>query len=118
MAALAMLTACAIASGAAAEARWKPIFDGRSLKGWTPKIVGHPAGDNFQDTFIVKDGAIVCKSGKGALGSEDVRYCTTIHAQADDRATITASEEILLLRMVLPDLTGLEKQQPAALAAE
>ena len=45
-------------SSAYAEGRWKPIFDGKSLKGWTPKIVGHPAGENFQDTFIVKDGAI------------------------------------------------------------
>lgn len=58
LAALTLLAACAIAPGAAAEGRWKPIFDGRSLKGWTPKIVGHPAGENFQDTFVVKDGAI------------------------------------------------------------
>ena len=41
-----------------AEPRWRSIFNGKSLKGWTPKIVGHPAGDNFQNTFIVKDGAI------------------------------------------------------------
>lgn len=45
-------------SQASAEARWRPIFDGKTLKGWTPKIVGHPAGENFQNTFIVKDGAI------------------------------------------------------------
>ena len=45
-------------SQAHADARWRPIFDGKSLKGWTPKIVGHPAGENFQNTFIVKDGAI------------------------------------------------------------
>ena len=45
-------------SQASAEARWRPIFDGKSLNGWTPKIVGHPVGDNFQNTFIVKDGAI------------------------------------------------------------
>ena len=38
--------------------KWKPLFDGRTLKGWTPKIVGHPAGVNFQDTFVVRDGAI------------------------------------------------------------
>lgn len=47
-----------VSSPAHAEGRWKSIFDGKSLKGWTPKIVGHPAGDNFQDTFIVRDGAI------------------------------------------------------------
>ena len=48
----------AAGSQAHAEARWRSIFDGKSLMGWTPKIVGHPAGDNFQNTFIVKDGAI------------------------------------------------------------
>jgi hypothetical protein len=37
---------------------WRPIFDGRSLSGWIPKIAGHPLGDNFRDTFVVKDGAI------------------------------------------------------------
>ena len=58
LAGLTVLVASALACGATAEARWKPIFDGKSLKGWTPKIVGHPAGENFQDTFIVKDGAI------------------------------------------------------------
>ncbi len=46
------------AGPAHAQPRWKPIFDGKTLNGWTPKIVGRPAGDNFQDTFVVKDGAI------------------------------------------------------------
>jgi hypothetical protein len=41
-----------------AEPRWRSIFDGKTLNGWTPKIVGYPAGENFQNTFIVKDGAI------------------------------------------------------------
>lgn len=48
----------AAGSHAHADPRWKPIFDGKSLKGWTPKIVGHPVGENFQNTFIVRDGAI------------------------------------------------------------
>ena len=47
---------CATSAGAAE--RWKPLFDGKSLNGWTPKIVGSPLGDNARDTFIVKDGAI------------------------------------------------------------
>jgi hypothetical protein len=37
---------------------WKPIFDGKTLNGWTPKIARHPLGENWHDTFIVKDGAI------------------------------------------------------------
>ncbi len=57
------------AVGAEKSGKWKPIFDGRTLKGWTPKILGHPAGLNFQDTFVVKDGAIrVSYSGYDRFG--------------------------------------------------
>lgn len=59
------LSAClALAGGAQAGAEtvkagpWRPIFDGRTLDGWTPKIAGHPAGDNYRQTFVVADGAI------------------------------------------------------------
>lgn len=38
--------------------KWTPIFNGKNLDGWTPKIRGYDAGDNFADTFRVKDGAI------------------------------------------------------------
>jgi len=42
----------------AQDAQWLSLFDGKSLEGWTPKIVGHPAGDNYLETFRVEDGAI------------------------------------------------------------
>jgi hypothetical protein len=45
-------------SAHAADGKWISLFDGKSLSGWTPKIVGHPAGENWNDTFIVQDGAI------------------------------------------------------------
>lgn len=38
--------------------QWKPLFDGRTLDGWTPKIRGYPLGENYRDTFRVRDGAI------------------------------------------------------------
>lgn len=38
---------------------WEPLFDGKSLDGWTPKIRGFPLGENYRDTFRVRDGAIV-----------------------------------------------------------
>lgn len=38
--------------------KWVSLFDGKSLKGWTPKIQGHPLGDNWGNTFIVADGCI------------------------------------------------------------
>lgn len=41
------------------EGRWKPLFDGRTLNGWTPKIRGFALGENYKDTFRVRDGAIV-----------------------------------------------------------
>ena len=37
---------------------WVKLFDGKSLKGWTPKIKGYPLGENFGSTFRVKDGVI------------------------------------------------------------
>jgi hypothetical protein len=40
------------------EQGWVRIFDGKSLKGWTPKIKGYAFGENFGNTFRVKDGVI------------------------------------------------------------
>jgi len=57
-----ILAALALAAPVPAAAQkagpWKPIFDGRTLDGWTPKIARHPLGENWHDTFVVKDGAI------------------------------------------------------------
>lgn len=47
-----------LAAGAAGAQDWQPIFHGESLDGWTAKIRGYPAGENFGDTFRVVDGAI------------------------------------------------------------
>ncbi len=38
---------------------WIRLFDGRSLAGWTPKVVGSPLGDNPGDVFRVQDGQLV-----------------------------------------------------------
>ena len=46
------------ASALAAEGRWRPIFDGKSLRGWVPKITGSRLGEDPRRTFRVKDGAI------------------------------------------------------------
>ena len=47
-----------VAVPATAAEKWKPIFNGRNLDGWTPKINHHPAGENWRDTFIVRDGVL------------------------------------------------------------
>ncbi len=37
---------------------WISLFNGKDLKGWTPKIKGYAAGDNFGNTFRVENGVI------------------------------------------------------------
>lgn len=56
-------------ASAAQEEGWVSIFDGKSLNGWTPKIRHHRLGDNYRDTFVVRDGAIrVSYDGYDAFG--------------------------------------------------
>jgi hypothetical protein len=43
---------------------WEALFDGKTLDGWTPKIRGFPLGENYRDTFRVRDGAIVVSYDK------------------------------------------------------
>lgn len=43
---------------------WQPLFDGKTLTGWTPKIRGFPLGENYRDTFRVRDGSIVVSYDK------------------------------------------------------
>lgn len=59
------LSAClALCAGAQAGAEtvkagpWRPLFDGRTLDGWTPKVAKHPAGENYRQTFVVDHGVI------------------------------------------------------------
>lgn len=42
----------------AAEHPWVSLFNGKNLDGWTPKISGHPSGENFANTFQVSEGMI------------------------------------------------------------
>jgi hypothetical protein len=59
MRALALAAALVLAPCAASAADgWKPIFNGRNLDGWVPKINHHPLGENWRDTFQVKDGIL------------------------------------------------------------
>lgn len=37
---------------------WVSLFNGKDLSGWTVKIAGHPAGENFANTFRVEDGIL------------------------------------------------------------
>jgi hypothetical protein len=60
---LVRLLAALVASGAAfaqtAEPKdWIPLFNGRNLDGWIPKITGHELGDNYAGTFRVENGVL------------------------------------------------------------
>jgi hypothetical protein len=44
--------------GHAAEGEWTPLFNGRNLDGWIPKITGYAVGENFGNTFRVEDGLL------------------------------------------------------------
>jgi hypothetical protein len=37
---------------------WVQLFNGKDLDGWTPKIAGHELGDNYGNTFRVRDGLL------------------------------------------------------------
>jgi hypothetical protein len=40
------------------DGKWVQLFNGKDLEGWTPKIRGYEAGDNFGDTFRVENGVL------------------------------------------------------------
>ena len=42
----------------AAGDEWIQLFNGRDLTGWTAKITGYDAGENYADTFRVEDGVL------------------------------------------------------------
>lgn len=46
------------AAAPAAESQWIPLFNGKNLDGWTPKIRGYELNDNFGETFRVEDGLL------------------------------------------------------------
>ena len=70
---LAILVAFAItASSTQAEEKWQQLFNGKNLDGWTPKIRGYEYGENFGNTFRVKNG--VMQVGYEAYGPFKERF--------------------------------------------
>lgn len=73
--------ACLLAAmqAGAAEHPWVPLFNGKNLDGWTPKIAGHPNGENFANTFRVVDGMIqVSYDDYGKFGKQFGHLFTNI----------------------------------------
>lgn len=59
----ALIVALLLAPSAYAEP-WAPLFNGKNLDGWTAKINGYQAGDNYADTFRVEDGLLKVRFDK------------------------------------------------------
>lgn len=56
---LVLLSLPALVSAADPDAKeWTPLFNGKDLAGWVPKLTGYEAGVNFGDTFRVEDGVL------------------------------------------------------------
>ncbi len=49
---------CAAEQKNTTEAKWISLFNGKDLKGWTPKFTGSDLGVNYRDTFRVVDGLL------------------------------------------------------------
>jgi hypothetical protein len=45
-------------AGTVREGEWIPLFNGKDLDGWTPKITGFDLGDNYLKTFRVEEGLL------------------------------------------------------------
>lgn len=56
--AFALSVFCSLPPISAQESTWKPLFNGKDLTGWTPKIAGYPVGENALQTFRVEDGIL------------------------------------------------------------
>jgi hypothetical protein len=61
-----VLSACK--QPAAQKEEWIQLFNGKDLTGWTVKITGYPAGENFGNTFYVEDS--ILKVGYDAYGDD------------------------------------------------
>ena len=53
---------------------WRPLFNGRDLSGWTPKVRGYPAGVNYGNTFRVEDGLLKVRYDSAYDGRFAQRY--------------------------------------------
>jgi hypothetical protein len=56
---VALLLAPALAAQTNAGRKgWIPLFNGKDLTGWAPKITGHDLNDNYGNTFRVENGVL------------------------------------------------------------
>lgn len=56
--ALVLAALCSAENKNADKKEWLQLFNGKNLKGWSPKITGYALNDNFANTFRVRDGLL------------------------------------------------------------
>jgi 3-keto-disaccharide hydrolase len=54
----AVLIGAAVSAQEPEKREWIQLFNGKNLDGWTPKITGFPAGENYANTFRVENGVL------------------------------------------------------------
>lgn len=69
---LLLIVSMPLGLAAAEDSPWIQLFNGKDLTGWTPKIRGHAAGENFGNTFRVEEGKLVV--GYEAYDKFDERF--------------------------------------------
>lgn len=72
-AALLLSASAWLQESASAAETWQPLFNGKDLTGWTPKIKGYDFGENFANTFRVENG-VICVRYDGYNGRFDNRF--------------------------------------------
>lgn len=56
--ALLLATFCFAENKNAGKQEWMKLFNGKNLKGWSPKITGYAYGENYANTFRVNNGLL------------------------------------------------------------
>ncbi len=51
-----------------------PLFNGKDLTGWNPKVAGHELGENFGNTFSVKDSLLIIRYDNAVYDSFDNQF--------------------------------------------
>jgi hypothetical protein len=69
---------------------WVPLFNGKTLDGWIPKVTGYPLGENYADTFRAENG--VLKVAYDKYTAFDGRFAHLFYARETFSYYVLAAE--------------------------
>ena len=70
------------------EGRWISLFNGKDLDGWTVKIKGYAAGENYGNTFRVEDGLLKVSYDQYTSFDEKFGHIFTKHPYSNYRMRV------------------------------